>query len=287
VTQPIPDLAAMDYAGTADFDVAAMFAEAAYTSDDAGGSAWQVPEQNPAHIFRKNPSNRSSETAGTEKEDYFLEDPYEAVGIDEDSDGSDPYHISLSSSSLPYVVGGKAYSGSGNKRIYYIDGNLWLHNYKSFSFMIESDSPQGTQIAFVVKGNIYFSDNLFYENPDKDGVAFIAMKDADVKDSGNIYFGDPEYGTLEQMHAFMYAEENFYDVNLAAEGSANVKLDGNMTAGNQVLIERDFEGEHSQLMVDFDERIQNGTLEIPGIPKSKSGGVVQYQIRSWRRVAAR
>jgi hypothetical protein len=128
---------------------------------------------------------------------------------------------------------------------------------------------------------------LFYDNPTKDGVAFIAMKDAEVKDSGNIYFGDPEFGTLEQMHAFMYAEENFYDVNLAAEGSASVKLYGNMTAGNQVLIERDFEGDHSQLMVDFDERIKDGSLEIPGLPKSKHGGTVHYEIRSWRRVAAR
>ena len=37
--QPIPDLAAMNYEASADYDVAALFASATYTSDDAGGSA--------------------------------------------------------------------------------------------------------------------------------------------------------------------------------------------------------------------------------------------------------
>ena len=61
----------------------------------------------------------------------------------------------------------------------------------------------GTHITFVVKGNVYVSDNMFYKDIDKDAVVFIALNDADVKDSGNIYFGDPVFGTLQQMHGFM------------------------------------------------------------------------------------
>ena len=33
--------------------------------DDAGGSAWQLPKENPAHIFRMNPSDRASAVNST------------------------------------------------------------------------------------------------------------------------------------------------------------------------------------------------------------------------------
>ena len=45
----------------------------------------------------------------------------------------------------------------------------------------------------------------------------------------------------------MYAENNFYDNNLDASGSAQVTVHGNMTAGNQVLINRDYGTQHSKL----------------------------------------
>ena len=98
--QAIPDIAAMNYASTADIKVASEFSTGGptYKSNAAGGSAWQLPESNPAHIFRKNPSDRSSECSGTVKNDYFLEDPYETVLADSTSDGSNAYPITLSSS---------------------------------------------------------------------------------------------------------------------------------------------------------------------------------------------
>ena len=36
-----------------------------------------MKEESAAHIFRKNPSDRATDTVGTPKDDYFLEDPYE------------------------------------------------------------------------------------------------------------------------------------------------------------------------------------------------------------------
>ena len=117
------------------------------------------------------------------------------------------------------------------------------------------------------------------------GVAFIAIKDAGVHDSGNVYFGDPTFGTLEEMHAFMYAENNFYDNNLSATGSARVKLVGNMTAGNQVNINRDVGTQHSKLTVNFDDRIATGALSMPGLPHS-SGADAAYAVTMWREIAA-
>ncbi len=280
VEQPIPDFAKMDYASTAEIQVAQAFAAAIYVQDDAGGWAWQLPESDPAHVFRKNPSDRSAETAATEKEDYFLEDPYEPVGIDPNQDGSDPYAITLSG------LSGEP-GPSGNRKVYYVDGNLWLHNYQAYSFEISHQEAAGVQVTFVVSGNIYFSDNLFYADAGKDGVAFIALKDPDVADSGNLFWGDPKFGTLVSMSAFMYAEDDFHDQNLDASGSTRVSVYGNMTAGDQVVIERDFfsgpSPHHTKLFLDFDERIAEGVLDMPGLPGVILGEEL-FQVLSWREV---
>jgi hypothetical protein len=63
-----------------------------------------------------------------------------------------------------------------------------------------------------------------------------------------------------------------------------------MTAGNQVDINRDFlnpDGTiaHSKLTVDFDPRISNGTLTLPGLPGSggtSSGASLVF----WRELGA-
>lgn len=275
VKQPIPDLAAMHYETSHDVNVAHEFLSATYATAPAGGKAWQLPKTNPAHIFRMNPNDRTSNTSSTAKNDYFLEDPFESMHSDSSSDGSDPFRVRLSDTSS----GGT----SGNKKVYYIDGNLWLHNLSTMSFRLETGDSSGVQVTFVVKGNIYVSDNLYLKDKHKDGVAFIAMKDPAVTDSGNVYFGDPTFGTLEHMESYFYAENNFYDNNLDESGSAKVDLLGNMTAGNQVLINRDWGSQHSRLRVTFDDRVAAGALDLPGLPKS-SGETATPSIRIWREV---
>jgi hypothetical protein len=276
--QPIPDIPGMNYPVNHDINVEQEFDAAWYASADAGGKAWQVDESSPAHIFRLNPDDRQTNIDSTSKDDYFLEDPYEKVGVDKNSNGTDAYHITLSG------WGGEP-GPEGSGKVYYIDGNLWIHNLKTYSFKLYTDSSEGTTATFVVKGNIYFSDNIFYKNQNKDGIAFIAMKDENEKDSGNIYFGDPTFGTLEHMESFMYAENDFYDNNLSASGSAEVKVYGNMTAGNQVLINRDYGKEHSKLEVEFDSRIMDGSLSLPGLPGFEEGGGTPWTIAAWHEVA--
>lgn len=277
VTQPIPDLAGMNYETNNGVNVAAEFASATYDSGGSyGGTAWQLPEDNPAHIFRKNPDDRAAYTGVTNKDDYFLEDMYEPMSSDPAIDPSAGAHITLSG------TGGEP-GPNGNELLYFIDGNLWVHNRQAYSFTFHNDAGTPMKVTFVVKGNIYISDNIFYSDPARDGLALIAMKDPAESDSGNIYFGDPTFGTLEYMSAFMYAENNFYDTNLSASGSARVTVHGNMTAGNQVLINRDFGTEHSKLTVDFDDRIWSGDLTLPGIPTVTALGA-SYSVVSWREV---
>jgi len=245
--QPIPDIVGMEYETNHDYDVAGLFAAATWQADDAGGS--------------------------TKKDDYFLEDPYAPLARDAKQDGSDPYLITLT-------------GDSGEGRVFYLDGNLWVHNLKVFSFRFVNESKEPVRVTFIVKGNVYFSDNVFYDDGDRDGLAFIAIEDASEPDSGNVYFGDPEFGTLRHMSAYMYAEHDFVDMNLDATGSKEVELFGIMSAGNRVAIERDYVAEdgttaHSRLAVTFDGRVASGELELSGLPGWKGGGA------SWRAVAWR
>jgi hypothetical protein len=278
ITQPIPDIVGMDYANNNDVDVKAAFASATYANDASyGGKAWQLPESSPAHIFRKNPDDRASDINGTAKDDYFLEDRFEPLNSSATIDASGGSHITIAG------IGGEP-GANGNELVYYIDGNLWIHNRNLFSFTLWNSTDTPIKVTFVVKGNVYISDNIFYDNPDKDGLAMIAIKDPAEANSGNIYFGDPTFGTLEYMSAFMYAENNFYDNNLSASGSAKVTVLGNMTAGNQVKINRDFGAQHSKLTVDFDSRIWDGDLTLPGLP-SQSGADPTWVVASWREVS--
>jgi hypothetical protein len=278
IHQAPPDLGSMQYHVNNDVDVAALFAsQGVYQSDDLGGRAWQLPEESPAHIFRKDPSDRLSDTAATAKADYFLEDPYEEVS------GSTTVHPDSGTKLTLSGLNGEP-GPNGSDLLYYIDGNLWVHNRNIYSFTLSTASGAPARVTFVVKGNIYVSDNILYQHPDQDGIAFIAMKDEAVKDSGNIYFGDPTFGTLKRMDAFMFAENNFYDNNLSATGSASVTVNGNMTAGNQVRIHRDFGLQHSKLTVQFDDRLATGAIELPGIP-GLSPGEHRWALAAWREIA--
>ncbi len=241
-------------------------------SSDDGGIALQIAD--PAiesHIFRLNPDNRTSLTAGTAKNDYFLEDPTEPIRVDPNINGQDAYKIRL--------------SPSGNERIYFIDGNLWLNHLDSYSSKFKYPERDGIKVTFVVKGNLYLGDNLYYNNINKDAVAFIALKDPAVEDSGNIYFGDPIYGTTERFESFLYAENNFYDNNIGRSGSMSTDIFGNMTAGNQVRIRRNLQnGQYAKLTVKFDERIKTGEAVPPGLPDTPTAGDGQWTLAAWRRM---
>ncbi|MEM7305191.1 MAG: hypothetical protein AAF682_00905 [Planctomycetota bacterium] len=281
IAHPVPDIVGMDYENNHDYNVAAMFAsDSSWQSNALGGSAYELPEANPAHIFRLNPDDRTDETVDTAKDDYFLEDPYMPVkDFTAPETGKQGHTITLS--------GVSGYPGeSGTDKVYYVDGNLWVHNKPFGRLRFFSDGGEKVKVTFVVRGNVYFCDDVYIVDDYADGVAFIAVKDDKVDDSGNIYLGDPRYGTLDMMETFLYAENDFIDNNLSASGSKKIEIIGNMTAGNHVAIERDYvhaDGsvDHSKLTVEFDNRISTGDLVLPGLPTA-SAGVEGYEVVFWR-----
>jgi hypothetical protein len=274
VEMTVPPVLEVDFETFHDVDVALAFVGAPRVYDDAGGTAGQLPESHAAHIFRLNPSDRTSDTNGTVKDDYFLEDPYEQVHTDPNQNGKDAYTVTI--------------PAEFTNKVYFVDGNLWLHN--RYTYSLKLFTPGGdTRVTFVVKGNVYFSDNLFYNNKYQDGVAFIALADPEVDDSGNIYFGDPVFGTMRHADALMFAEKDFYDKNLDAMGTEYVTINGNMTAGNQIAIDRDYKlgngsVAHTRLEITFDDRQKSGALNLPGIP-TEWDFPPAFEVLSWREVA--
>lgn len=111
--------------------------------------------------------------------------------------------------------------------------------------------------------------------------------------SGNVFFGDPGSGTVEHFEAFMYAENNFYATNLDSSkdsgGTSKVEIYGNMTAGNQVSMERatnkvGYNG-YIPLRVTFDPAVRNG-IRPPWIPDTPGQAGIDWHVASWKQSAS-
>ncbi len=285
VTQPGFDFSGFDFTDPSIVNVATQFAtHGSSGSMSGGGTADEVPENNAAHIFRRNPDDRTDETSGTPKDDYFLEDPHESGGggggDDDDDDDDDG-----GGGSAPSMV--SIDDGSGTtRRVFYIDGNLWVHNKSALTFSMASATGTGVQVTFLVRGNIMFSDNFELQDGALDGVAFVALVDPDEPASGNIYLGDPIYGTIERLDGYLYAERDFIDVNLDETGSLAVTINGAMTAGNHVAIQRTYgpdPDDHSKLTVNWDPRYANGTLDLPLLSSELPPRT--YHLEAWAEAA--
>ena len=128
----------------------------------------------------------------------------------------------------------------------------------------------------MANGNITISDEFRYNggttNP-MDSLCLIAMKDPALTNapSGNIYLGDASYGTGGDVHAMLYAENDFKDNNLDTTGQSDLNIFGNMSAGNQVNLFRTTGSKRTKLDVTLDRRIQEGTVTAPGVPPAVSG----------------
>lgn len=279
VLQPLPDLVGANYPVNNDVNVADSFKSglATYESDPLGGSAWTLPDTEPAHIFRLNPSDREPEWSATAKDDYYLEDPFEVVnsGVSASSDNA-------TSVSLSFLDDNKG-SREGNDLVYYIDGNLWIDNSKLHNIILKHQTKD-VRVLFAVKGNIYIHDNILTRNDQNDGVAFIALNDPDYPDeSGNVYLGDGGSDPVSLVEGFVYAENDIYDTNYKQPGGGvhavtETAIHGVLAAGGQIHSSRDSKGQHLPLRVTFDPRIIDGSLEIPGLPENQGGGMTSREL---------
>ncbi len=293
VTLPIPDLSAMDYPNNNDINVTEAFDEEGYwtqfdyTRSYYGGSygGYLVPESNPAHIFMKNPNHRDPENNSTVGDDYYLEDYYAGYP---------------GTYNTPVTV-----SPDGNDKVYFIQGNFWINGHPTFDYVITTPD---VHMTIVVEGDVYVSDNFCFSDAEGSGLAIIAIKapgDPDGLNSGNVHIGDPIFGTIEEINVFLYAENTFFDNNLDEDGSYEFTINGIMSAGDHLSINRDYEGGgyyeyqriggrwrlvwvpggtvHSRMNVRLDTRIFTGDLQLPGLPQQNPGGDTMVII-AWREI---
>ncbi len=259
------------------------------TASDYGTAKAITDSSRPEHIFVRNPPTSGSTTSGGKTisgrtytytyatngariDDYFLEDPA---------------YSGYNSSTAPSIDGSTEtrsmyinVTAAGNDLLYYVDGNLFIHNPNVYSMRF---LRPGTHITIVANGNITISDEFYYNasypaglTPDdmnstvvqspSDALCLIALKNQNAPtNSGNIYIGDAQFGTGGSIHALLYAENNFVDNNLNTASQPYISIFGNMTAGNQVRINRS--GSYrTRLDVTLDERIRSGTVIVPGLP---------------------
>lgn len=357
-TQPIPDIAAanyptkaavgspdlwsssnptgqyvnVDYELTTKGTVGTTLADGSQTDMGNGRQITNVNE--PAHIFRKEPTTSTGTTQkrvqgysgmNPDKANFFLEDPTKTAN--NGGTPTSPWGASTGNTGLRVEV-----TPVTNNKVYYIDGNLWASNGPAYTFQWLNNAGADMKITIVVKGNVYLTDNVMYDQLAKaagrnDALAIIAINDpaypsvsaTDISNpsspaynfngmasgtaqqkidaardynklhgSGNIFFGDPGGGTTERFESFLYAQNNFYDNNLGGSGTLQTNIYGNMTAGNQIQINRNTgAGVWKPLLVTFDNRLKTGAVNLPGLPQNPTSSGTSWSFASWRQVPSR
>ncbi len=304
---PLPNLSKMYYdypktGSTPPYASRGWGHDIAVTATDYSANGVAITDGNtPEHIFIRNPSTSANKTVGsvtikprsytaiyytnsvnvkTRIDDYFLEDPTDSSYNNPSSSGEIG---NAGSSTYPMYVNVKT---NGNNKVYYVDGNMYIHSPVALSLRFKEP---GTIVTIIVNGNITISDEFYYNadyDPNltyadmnstvvhnaKDGLCLIAKKNPNVpNDSGNIKIGDAAYGTGGSIHAMMYAENDIIDNNkLDPSKQPFISVYGNMAAGRNVDIHRDVNA-WTRLDVTLDKRLKKGDIFVAGLPPALPG----------------
>ena len=212
-----PSLAGMNYAENNTHNVSEIFT-------DEGVDWGYLPSDNELYnVMVKNPPDRSGECSTTAGDDYFLEPASVSNEGAGQKDARTPLHL-------------------GDNRIYYVDGDVWVHGPSTYGFLVDG------KVTIVATGDIHISDNIKYADS-KSLLGLVALGKYNGADQlvsgGNIYFGDPRFGTLYTASALMFAADSFlYSTDSitgdAVEPETGFSVYGNLNALNQISIERDW-----------------------------------------------
>jgi len=279
-TEPPPvDLTTMNYAVNNTHNVAQIF-------QSAGVSSGHLPLGSPLRdVFEKNPSDRSAECGSTSGDDYFLE-PSTGFILGDEKEGETPLH-------------------AGTDRVYYVDGDVWVHSKSTYGFKMDG------KVTIVATGDIHICDNIEYKDKTKDLLGLVALGKYDgsgtLTSGGDIFFGDPRYGTMYTIAGLMFAASDFlyntYPVDRrTAEPTSGFTVNGSFAAMNQVVIERDWYTKsgsgakparydsatsrwvdcatgtaltasektslrHYRMIVNYDDRVRSVETQPPGLPR--------------------
>jgi hypothetical protein len=215
--EPEPvDMEAMNYAVNNTNNVSQTFQDAHVTSG-------YLPSGNALRdVFVKNPSDRAAECGTTTDNDYFFE-PSSGFALGTEKTGATPIH-------------------AGNNKVYYVDGDVWVHSKSTYGFKMDG------KVTIVATGNIHICDNIEYANKDS-ALGLIALGKYDSSGNlisgGDIFFGDPRYGTMYVLSGMMFAAKDFLFnadavTRATAEPTSGFTVNGSFAALGQVKVERDW-----------------------------------------------
>jgi len=213
----IPDLRGMNYAENNTHDVAQIF-------EDEGIFSGNLP---PGHelydVVKKNDPERSSHCSSTPGDDYFFRPAH--IGEVGDSYTA-PTPLDL-----------------GEDRVYYVDGDVWFDSSPTYGFTVSGKA------TIVATGHIHVGDNIVYAD-DESLLALVALgnydEEGELISGGNVYFGDPLFGTTYTVSAFMFAGNNFFynvgstDPDDYQRPDTGFNIFGNWVAVNEVSVIRDW-----------------------------------------------
>jgi len=291
----VPDLVAMNYKINNTHDVSEVFA------GQGVSSGYLSSDHELYNVVVKNPGDRATECASTSGDDYFLEPAGGFIGGTPKGGGT------------PLDLG-------NDERIYYVDGNVWIHSPKTYGFVLDGKA------TIVATGNIYICDNTVYSN-NESLLGMVALGEYDgsgnLVSGGNIYFGDPRFGTTYTVSGLMFAGNDFlYNTDSvtgqAQEPQTGFTVNGNFAAINQVSVQRDWYSadvtgskrpayfdtstgqwmdiddgsvltaaeinslRHYQMIVNYDDRVRNPETQPPGLPRG--GGTIFNGVTNWEEL---
>jgi hypothetical protein len=225
---PPPDLEEMDYENWPDAVVVNEESNWAWWDSTHG---YRIMDTNdPAHIFQKDlytPEQLAEEYADhtggpadhvPQNPNYWLQDWGENLAY-----GSHVHPISISE--------------SGNNKVYFVDGNLWIDPSRSnrsdgYSDLRFKSLSGGTRLTIVVKGNVYIGDGIMTENNELDGLAIIAMNDGETftdVDGDNWYTPGVDVAHKEDGTSVI---DSGYMISGPREGSGNIYYGDQLKGGS-------------------------------------------------------
>jgi hypothetical protein len=293
-----PDLVGMNYAVNNTHNVAQYFAA-------AGISRGYLPMGNELrNVFVKNPTDRDAECTSTTGDDYFFEPSSGFV--------------------LGGVKEGKTPLDAGNDRVYYVDGDVWVHSKTTYGFKMDG------KVTIVATGNIHICDNIQYADSSS-MLGLVALgkynDSGQLVSGGNVYFGDPRYGTMYTVSGMMFAANDFlYNTDSITgrpgEPTSGFTITGNLAALNRVSIEREWYTKvsgwsrenrpacynsttgqwvdsetgavltstqistlrHYQMIINYDERVRTPDTQPPRLPRG--AGTIFAGLTNWEEVTS-
>jgi Tfp pilus assembly protein PilX len=286
------DVRTMDYANNNTHNVAQIF-------QAAGVSSGYLPSGNPLrNVFVKNPSDRAAECGTTTGNDYFFE-PSTGFVLGQEKQGKTPLN-------------------AGTDRVYYVDGDVWVHSKDTYGFKMDG------KVTIIATGDIHICDNIEYANKDSLLGLVAAGKynsSGERVSGGDIFFGDPRYGTMYTIAGLMFAANDFlYNTDSvtrsAAEPTTGFTINGSYAAMGRVTVERDWYTKgstarpahydsavgqwkdsltgtalssteissikHYQMIVNYDERVRDQETCPPGLPRG--GGRIFAGFSNWEEL---